>query len=515
MSQDGSTARIDAYLQALRRLKESSARRDAMEREILYAVLKANASRLAETPSGEEDQKHLAQAIADRAELLPAHEHFRDWMTQYLATLNQYEVAERTGSKQTGELLPSLLNQEAVLAKCVQGYVVISGVMRDEFNDVILRRFGESALADIDELTHAGFSDDHYWKALLDRFAIGFVNKAFSGVLSRERFKLTREGNFVAVRFPLDAILEQMPGTGKEIEKTRLQAAFDAAREGETQKRAIQAVASLAAGLAKPMLPPGSARHVYELLGQAAAMDPEAVRFVEVFVDGRPMEDPAAAGGEDPKDRAERLEAAMAFVKEQVLATAAGAAMAHGILMEDFGRALGCFAAREQERLLAVISTLDPAGLALAHTLMVEFALCGLLMDKLASEGGKTQVKCVKQRRVSRADLEILAAKGFNRVRQKLYFDEDPASPEWMLFRAKTLQELGEAMALSNLTPNLAQALTVLWNRMEFKVEAVALINLALVARTTQNVQGKLGEILSKLGVFKASQPKEEETPPA
>lgn len=515
MSQDDSTARIDAYLQTLRRLKESSARRDAVEREILHAVLQANAGRLAEAPSGEEDQKHLAHSIADRAELLPAHEYFRDWMTQFLATLNQYEVASRTGAKQAEELLPALLNQEAVLAKCVQGYIVVSGVMRDEFNDVILLRFGESALADIDEITHAGFSDDHYWKALLDRFAIGFVNKAFTGVLARERFKLTREGGFVAVRFPLDAILEQMPGANKQIEKTRLQASFDAVREGEAGRRAIQAVAALAAGLPKPMLPPGSSRPVFELLGQVAAMDPETARFVEVFVEGRPPEDPAASEGEDPKARAVRLEAAMAFVKEQVLALSAGAALAHGILMEDFGRALGGFNARERERLLAVVSTLDQTALALAHTLMVEFALCGLLMDKLASEGGKTQVKCVKQRRVARADLELLAAKGFNRVRQKLYFDEDPASPEWLLFRAKSIQELAEAMALSNLTPNLTQAVNALWNRMEFKVEAVVLINLALVAKTTQNVQGKLGEILSKLGVFKAAQPKEEETPSA
>lgn len=37
-------------------------------------------------------------------------------------------------------------------------------------------------------------------------------------------------------------------------------------------------------------------------------------------------------------------------------------------------------------------------------------------------------------------------------------------------------------------------------------MEAVTLVNMTLVAKATQNVQAKLGEILGKLGVVKTAQ---------
>jgi hypothetical protein len=508
MSQDDATARIDAYLPVLRRLKETSARRETMEREILLSVLLTNRDRIAEAPVPEGDQQALVNVVASQSEPYPAHAHYQDWMSQFLAALNQYEVAQRTGAKdQAATLQGQLSNLEALLAKCLQGYIILSGVVRDEFNDVILGRFGESALADIDELSHAGVSNDYYWKELLERFAFGFVNKALAGMLSQQRFKMSREGSFIAVRFPLDAVMEQMPGTDKTIDKTRLQASFEASRQDPQAARAAAAVAQVVAGLQKPMLSPKSPRHDFELLGAVAAMDPAMPAFVDVFLDGKPLEDDGPESGEDtPELKAARLAARKDFLKAQLTAMAAGAALAMGVVREDLGRALQNFSAKEQEKLLQVAGAFEPEALALAHTLMLEYALCRLLTEKIEDEGGKVQVKCLKQRRAARRDVEALAAKGFNRIRQKLFFDEDPASQDWYLFRARTGQELAEALKMSNLGPALAHALSALWTRMDFKVEAVALVNLTLVAKATQNVQAKVGEILAKLGVVKTAQ---------
>lgn len=509
MSHDDSTPRIDSYLAALRRLKEiSSPRREVLERELLLAVLQANRERLAESPSQEADQQHLTATIVSRAEPLPAHALYREWASQFLAVLNQYEVAVRTGAAaQAASLLDQLLNLESLLAKCLQGYIILSGLVRDDFNDVILKRFGESALADIDEISHAGFSDDHYWKALLERFVFGFIDKCFAEMLNKQQFKLSRDGSFVAVRFPLDAVLAELTGTDKEIDKTRLQATVEAARTDSVCLKAATAISALLPGLDRPLLPPRSARQDYDVLASIASMDPEAGLFVSVFVDGIPMPpDEDEQKGEEPAVTAQRTLARKEFLRNQLLAMATGAALALGITREDLGKAIQNFTAKEQEKILTLAGALEPASLGMAHTLMLEFALCRLLTEKTASEGAKVQVKCLRQRRASRADVAALAPAGFNRIRQKLFFDEDPSGPEWLFFKARTPQELAEATKLSNMEPQLTHGLLALWNKQEFKVEAVTLVNMTLVAKATQNVQAKLGEILGKLGVVKTAQ---------
>ena len=509
MSQDASIARIDTYLPVLRRLKETSSRREVLEREMLLAVLLANKERIAEAPTQDGDQQALVSIISAQAQIYPAHAHYQDWMAQFLAAINQYEVAQRTGAKdQTGPLLDQLLNLEALLTKCLQGYIILSGVVRDEFNDVILVRFGENALADIDELTHAGFSDDHYWKELFDRFVFGFMNKAYAEILEKQRFKMARESSFIAVRIPLDAVQEQMHGTDKAIDKTRLQASYEAARQNPLGMRAAATLTQIFAALAKPILPPKAVRHDFELLAAVASMDPVMPQFVDVFVDGNPMEDDGdAPEADNPARKTALLQARREFLKSQPLAMATGAALAMGVVREDLGRALQNFTAKEQEKLLTVAGAFEPDTLAAAHSLMLEYALCRLLSGKIEDEGGKVQVKCLKQHRAARADVEALSSRGLNRIRQKLFFDEDPAAPDWLLFKAKSGQELADALRLSNIESALAHAISGLWTKMDYKSEVVVLINLTLVAKATQNVQAKLGEILAKLGVVKTAQP--------
>jgi len=509
MSQDD-TARFESYLAVLRRLKETGARREVVEREVLQAVLTANRERLSESPSQEADQQNLVHALCTRSEPHPAHEWHQEWMSQFLVDLNQYEVARRTGAdEQAGQLFTQLSGRESLLVKCLQGYIVLSGVVRDEFNDMILASFGEDALKDIDELTHAGFSDDRYWKALLERFVFGFVRRGLDEVIAQDGFKVSREGAFIVVRFPLDALAAQMPGTDKEIEKTRLQAAFAGAKADGEAVRAAHALAGMIQALPRPMLPPRSARSDFEMLGAVASMDPLAGRFAQVFLDNAPIEDselPEAQGEENPARRAQLVEARREFLKSQLLAMAVGAALALGVAREDLGKAIHGFSAREQERLLAVAGAFEPRNLAMAHRLMLEFALCGLLSGKVEDEGGKVQVKALRQRRAPASGMEALAARGFNRIRQKLFFEEDASQPGWFFFKAKTGPELVEAIRLSNIEPGLAQGVSDLWSAQDFKVDVVALVNLNLVAKATSNVQAKVGEILTKLGVVKTTQ---------
>uniref|UniRef100_A0A7C4AHG2 Uncharacterized protein n=1 Tax=Fundidesulfovibrio putealis TaxID=270496 RepID=A0A7C4AHG2_9BACT len=492
MSQDATTTRLTACLASLRRLKETSALREAMEREILLSVLLANRDRISEFPTLEGDQANLIAAVTGRAELLPAHQRYRDWMAHFLTALNQYDVAERTKAEdQAKALREQLANLETLLVKCLQGYILLAALIRDEFNDVILRHFGESALADIDELTHAGYSDDLYWKALFDRFVTGFIAKTYEDLLARDSFSLAREGSFVAARFPLDAFLSALPGTDKIIDKTRVQQAFEDAGASPQTRAVIQSIAAMLAGADPPLLPGRPGRADLELLGAMASLDPAAEGFV-------------AGSGEAAQ---EGDAARQGFLRDQMLALATGAAMALGLVREDLTRALSGFTPKERENILAVIGAFDTNSLQAGWALMLEYALCALLAGRTEDEGGKVQVKSQRHRRAPRAKVEELAAHGFNRVRRKMFFEDDPAGGDWLLFKARSGQELAEALNMANMGPELSQGLTALWTRKEFKAEAVALVNLGLLAKTAPNLQAKLAEILTRLGLVKSGAP--------
>lgn len=489
--------RFESHLSTLRQLKETSARREMQERDTLLSVLLLNRQRIAEFPTLEAEQHNLVATLTQRADQLPAFDYFRDWLSGFLVTLNQYEVAKRTGADdQIAHLETQLHNQETLLVKCLQGSIWTSGVIRDEFNDIILYRFGEGALADLDELTHSGESDERYWQGLLERFIFGFVNKTYGELVTDDKYKLTREGSFLALRFPLDALLARMPGTDKSIDKTRLQAAFDQTLADPELLKSAQALSAVIFSLDPPLLS-GKIKADLDFIGRVASMDPSAGLYLQALAE-------EAVAGELSKDEASARFAQAQFLRDQVLAVATGAALSLGVSRESLSKGLKVFTPREQETLLAVCGAFHPESLSVAFTLMLEYALTRLLTDRGADEGGKVQVKCVKQRRAPRARVEALTTKGLNRIRLKLFFEEDPANPAWFLFKAKTAQELAETLNMAN-DPRLVPALQTLWTHMDFKVEAVVLINLPLVAKSTPNIQAKVGEILRKYGVVKTA----------
>ena len=522
MSQHDAEAhtRFQRYLAALRQLKDISARRETAEKDILLSVLMANRDRLSEYPSLEAEQQNLVAALTLRADTLAAHARFREWLAAFLATLNQFEVASRTGdTTQTESLEKILTNQEVILVDCLQGSIFASGLFRDNFNDVILQRFGEPALADLDAITHSGETEERYWQSLLDRFVFGFMEEAYAKAILAEKHHIALEGPFLAIRLPMDAILGLMPGTTKTIGKTRLQENFVHVAEEPDGQRVAAFVAGLLQNLAQPILPQKSAKSDFDLLGQVTAMMPAAKHFMESAAApaspapaaSDPQEEPQASEEPQPAEAqpedADPVDPAIAkaFLRTQTVAVAVGAALALGNCREGLARSLRAFSQREQETLLALAGPFSHESLTVAYAVLLEYALNRLLADKCADEGGKVQVKCLRQRRAPRPVVERLGREGLNRVRQKLFFEPDPAGPEWFLFKAKNAKELADTLTLSNIEPKLAVEVTALWTRMEFKVEAAVLINLPLVARATTHVQAKVSEILSKFGVGKAA----------
>ena len=512
MTPDGpdDQSRFQEYLATLRPLKEVSSLREVQEREVLLTLLKANKEHLAEFPALEADQHNLVNTLMVRAGTLPTHGRFKDWLAEFVTCLHQYEVATRTGPQEQVEALENQLRrQEAVLANCLQGFILTSGLIRDNFHDAIIQRFGEGALEDLDELVHAGGSDELYWRGFMNRFVFNFVESAYDQVMDSEQYRLTREGQMLALRIPLDKILERLPGTDKTIDKTRLQAAFDQVAIDPAKQRAAALATTVYSELEPPLLPAKSARSDYELIGQVAAAVPVSGKLAELLNPG-PAGEPAEASppgqdGEEPTPDPAEAAAKKDFLLEQTTALGVGAALALGTSREDLFRALRVFTPKEQEVILAVAGPFRLETLSAAHGFMLEYALCRLMAGKVTDEGGKVHVRCSRQHRTSQQAVADLGAIGLNRIRFKLFWEADPAGPEWLLFKAKSSQELAQALAQAFIEQALAQAIMALWARQEFKVEAVALVNLPLVAKYTPNLQARVAEILGKLGLVKAA----------
>ena len=488
-------ARYDSCLTVLRQLKEVSARREVTERDILSALLAANREHLSEYPANEADQQNLVSTVTSRCETQPGHSILHGWLADFVTALNQYEVAKRTGA---ADQIPALENNlaelEALLMKCLQGYIFVNGIIRDEFNDTILHRFGEEALASIDELTNAGEADARYWRGFFDKFLFGFVAQAYDQVMASDGYRLAREGSFLALRLPLDALTAGLTGTDKTIDKTRLQAAFESVPATPEGKKSAAWAAAYLGGLAEPIVTGKMVKADCEFLGRMAAMDPAVTVAVGVFEEGKPLED---EDGRPPESPAK----AKAFLKNQVLALCLGGALALGINREDMARTLKGFSPKELDMVFSAAGSFQPVSMGYAYQLLLELALSGLMTDKSGDDAGKVQVRLFRQRRAARQAVEALAAQGLNRIRQKLFWEEDPTAQAWLLFKAKTAQELIDSLKLSNIEPPLISAIQQLWSRMQFRSEVVALINLPLVAKSSPNLQAKVAEMLGKFGV--------------
>ncbi|GAB6037916.1 hypothetical protein JCM15519_24750 [Fundidesulfovibrio butyratiphilus] len=488
-------ARFEACLITLRQLKEASSRREVVERDILLSLLSANKERISEFPASEADQQNLVNTLTTRCETQPGYAHLREWLVEFVAQLNQYEVAKRTGAEdQIPDLESALLVGETLLAKCLQGYIFVIGIIRDELGDTVLHRFGEGALARIDELANAGEADARYWRGFFETFLFEFVAKAYDEVLAGEQYRLVREGAFLALRISLDALTARLPGVGdKTIDKTRLQTAFEHVQTVFEARQAAVFAAGLVSGLPKSLLHEKYAKTDAEFLGRVAAMDQVTAKAGAAALGHLPDvgedEDPATV---------------KAFLKNQVLALCVGGALALGISREDMGRALKSFSPRDLDAVFTTAGAFHPVAMRHAYQLMIELALLGFMTEKAGDDAGsKVQVRLFKHRRASRKTVEALASEGLNRIRQKVYFEDDPTSPNWLLFKAKTIQDLAEALRLSNMEPKLVTAVQRLWSARQFRSEVVALVNLPLVAKFTPNLQAKLAEILARFGVVK------------
>lgn len=478
--------RFAACLERLEELKAVKARREVLEERVFLEFLRSNRGRINEFPLLETEQQSLMDMLLRRAEgLHPGHLFIKDHFSAYLLELNHYGKAKAVGDAAEQEKLARRLErQETVLAKCLQGAVYASSLIKDNFSDAVIRHFGEDSLGKIEEITSTMVFDELYWRAYIDRFIKEEVRGAYDDILAERRYRLLREGQLLMVVYPFDAVLAKLKGTTKAISKTRVQATFEATVEAEDGRATAEAALALCSRADLGDSDKRLERDELHYAAQVAAMDPMTADYRAALADDGP----------DAEARRELL-------AEAVVALCLGTMVSLRVVREDFSRALRDFSAREIAGLVQTAGVFEARRLGNVLEHVMEFDLAHLLREKGEADAARIQVKSARVRRAAKAEVDALAEAGFNKIRRKQFFEDDPDQPEMLLWRVKNAAEFEEKLRLLQIEPELTRSLAGLWEYAGYKVDLYLCINLAALGKVATNLSARVTEILGRYGI--------------
>ena len=132
---------------------------------------------------------------------------------------------------------------------------------------------------------------------------------------------------------------------------------------------------------------------------------------------------------------------------------------------------------------------------------IMELDLAHLLREKGEADAARIQIKSVRARRAVKADVDVLVEAGFNKIRRKQFFEDDPEQPEMLLWRVKNAAEFEEKLRLLQIEPELTRSLAGLWEYAGYKVELYLCINLAALGKVATNLSARVAEILGRYGI--------------
>ncbi|BDQ38913.1 hypothetical protein SYK_32730 [Pseudodesulfovibrio nedwellii] len=500
--------RLTAYQSRLRALKERSALREILEREMLLEIIALNSSAISEYPMLTAQQNSVVELLCGRIGH-PGYEFIHTHIADFIVMLAHFEKAAIAGdAARAAELQRLLLNIEAVLLKCVQGIVYGLALITDNFEEIVLRYFGQQALKEYSSLIEKHELDASFWIAFVEQFIASRVAEAHKEILEGDKYEISKERTFLVIRFLFDDILSKLNPTDQIIEKTRIQTSYVASREQpEEQQRAKLIQAMLAKGLSG--LSQFKQLTAGELLQAAriACIDPVSKDFVTQYqkriAEARAQkENPGEAVRRDPEE-VKLEQAQFKFLLDQLLGLGVGAAIAVGMTGEYLFKALEAFVPGQIKGIQPLKKDFSIPVLEKLLFFLLESHTIHLLKERGRDEGGKIQVRSGRARRVSAQTVDGLA--GMSKIRKKKLFGNDVTREDTLLFKPKTAKQMVDSMSMLSLEPELQQALTGLWKQAVFRVDIMVLINLELVARTTTNTSAKLAEILTKYGVSKTA----------
>lgn len=496
--------RLDAYQAKLRALKERSALREVMERELLLEFISVNHNSINEYPLLETQQKSVIEILCGRVGH-PGYEYIHEHISDFIVQLAHYGKAIKTEQlERAAEIKINLVNTESILLKCVQGIVYSMALITDNSEEIVLRYFGKEALNEYSSLIQEHSLNEHFWKAFVEQFVASKVEEAHKDILEREKYDISKEKNFLVIRFLFDDILAKLKPTDLEIEKTRIQTSYVKSR---TEEEAIQQTKFIQSIMVKGLanLPNVEKISLNEYIQGAriTCIDTIAADFEKQYIarieETKARKADPARKDERSQQEIKREQAEFKFLMDQVVAVGIGAAIAIGRTSDHFYKAMAEFVPDQIAAIRPLARDFSIPTLERILYFLLENNTIHILQETGRSEGGKIMVRSARARRVPTATVEALP--GMSKIRKKQLFGNDTTRENTLLFKPKTAQQMAETMTKLSLEKSLQGALVKLWKEAVFRVDIMVLINLAQVAKTTTNLKTKLGEILEMYGV--------------
>lgn len=482
-------ARLEAYFAALRPLKERSTVREVLERELLLAFIEINSGGISEYPMLESQQQSIINTLCRRTDH-PADAFLRKLASNFPLLLNRVDKEQAAGDEAAlAQTTAMLRNTESLLVKSVQGMVFAMGLTTDNYEELIMRHFGAPGLSQFANLIKTHQMDQSFWREFVERFIAQHIAEGYQHLTSENKFLLSKDGQQVIIRFLFDDVLATLQDTPGEIPKTRIQTAFEAASAEDAQSNAVRKMvqACLLKGLS--FLPGDLLLEHLESAAFIVCMDPVAqslYRAMQARSSGQPQQE------KHP----------LPFIMEQAVALALGAMLVLSQAREHFLTALGSLRSDELEAVRSLAQGLSIESLERVLFYLMESSFVGLLREKARDEGAKVSVRSVAARRSLLPAVDALAEHKLSRIRKSQIWTQDPTRPDMLLFKTKNAQQLAALMQVLQLEEPLAAAIRALWDKAPLRRDFLVVIDLAQVARTTQNIKAKLTELLSKYGVL-------------
>lgn len=381
----------------------------------------------------------------------------------------------------------------------MQGAVLALGLVTDNFEELVLRHFGSAAMNDYNEMIKANRIDHGFWKAFLERFVARQVAEAHEDILAGKKYALSKIENVLVVRFHFDDVVANLRPTEQKVQKTRIQAAFErnADEEGRTTVKLVHGC--LLKGLEfipEAHLAKADVRNIASIV----CMDLMTRELKERYLAATQAE--PASGEQAELDRI-----SVRFLMEQVVAEGVGATIAVGLTREQFAATLGAYAAEDVEQLTGLCRSFDLSSLEKLLLRLIEAHFLLRLREQVQDEGGKVLLRTARARRAALAAVEELAALKLTKIRKNKLFKPDPARADMLLFLPRNERELAALLQVLLVEDDLRARIEALWENAPLKVEVLATIDLAQLARTTTNLKARLAEILAKLGIVQQQRP--------
>ncbi len=483
-AQPSQEERLAAYVATLRQLKEKRSVRTVLERELLLEFIRLNQSRIDEFPLIEAQQRSISEILILHGSKYPLYTHARSMLTDFVQMLTKYSNAQvHTNTQELAALQPELINLEILLLKCIQGIVYSTTLALDNFSHVIVTYFGEKAYDTIDAILTEEPLGIRFWQRYITHFIGDSVTSAFADMARQEHYTLNREGDLLVLSYAFDQLLAALKSTTTPLHPSRIQQYFTA-QSADNAKHGLPLLRLLADKTGQPYTE-AELTHISRLI----CIDPSGKELESV-------QTRIQSGVEADQTRA-------LGIQTQAMALAVGMTLGLNVMRDDFLQGPDVLDSKTVETLGTLLGPFDIPSLQRVLLFALENRFMALLRLCAGEDSGKMHIRSTYMRRVSEDALQTLRAHGLTRIQRNKIWIPDPDMADMFLFQPTTPQELKNILQLFQLPSALLREIILLWEAALPKISIKVFINLAMLARSTTNLNQKLTEILSRFGIKK------------